>query len=122
MKRVDANVILRYLLEDHAEFSERATAIMENQPVTISFEVICEVVYVLGGVYEVDRDAISTKLNDLLKFTNVDTPDTDVLSYALRIFADKNVDFVDALLCAYHHIRGDQVYSFDKKLNRLMGG
>ena len=121
MKRVDANIILRYLLGDHPEFSERAAGIMENESVMISFEVVCEVIYVLGGVYDIDRDIIAGKLSELVKFGNVETFDADVLSRALRIFADKNVDFVDALLCAYHHIRGDQVYSFDKKLNRLMG-
>ena len=121
MKRVDANVILRYLLEDHAEFSERATVIMESEIVLISFEVICEVIYVLGGVYGVDREVISGKLNDLIQFGNVETLDTEVLARALRVFAEENVDFVDAILCAYHHVRGDQVYSFDKKMNRLMG-
>ncbi len=120
MKRVDANVILRYLLADHPEFTERATRIMETESVTISCEVICEVVYVLGGVYEVTRDEISNKLSELVKFENVETADTDVLCCAFRTFAKKNVDFVDALLFAHHHLHGDQVYTFDKKLNRLI--
>jgi predicted nucleic acid-binding protein len=33
---------------------------------------------------------------------------------ALMIFVDKNIDFVDALLCAYS--KNDEVRTFDKKL------
>lgn len=47
MSIVDANIVLRYLLDDHAELSEKAAAILERQTVTLPIEVACEVVYVL---------------------------------------------------------------------------
>jgi len=38
----------------------------------------------------------------------------------LRYFAERNIDFVDALLCAANHIMGAAVFSFDKKLNKCL--
>ena len=40
MKIADANIILRYLLNDHVTLSEEATAIIENNKVLIPNEVI----------------------------------------------------------------------------------
>ena len=38
MSLVDANVVLRYLLDDHAELSAKATEIIEQQAVTLPME------------------------------------------------------------------------------------
>lgn len=53
MSIVDANIILRYLLDDHADLSPKAAEILEQQTVTMPIEVACEVVYVLQKVYAV---------------------------------------------------------------------
>lgn len=45
MKIVDANVILRYLLQDSIQFMEQARDNIENNPIFIPNEVIAEVVY-----------------------------------------------------------------------------
>jgi len=58
MSVVDANIILRYLLDDHAKLSPKAAEILERQMVTLPIEVACEVVYVLQKVYVVDRKDI----------------------------------------------------------------
>ena len=59
MSVVDANVILRYILDDHAELSPKAAEILEQQQtVTLTLEVACEVVFVLQKVYAVDRKEI----------------------------------------------------------------
>jgi len=54
MSLVDANVILRYILDDHPELSTTAATIIEQQTVTLPIEVACEVVFVLQKVYAVD--------------------------------------------------------------------
>ncbi|GAB3806962.1 PIN domain-containing protein [Virgibacillus kimchii] len=50
MKIIDANVLLRYLLNDVEELTERAVELIENNNVYISNEVIAKVVYVLQKV------------------------------------------------------------------------
>lgn len=53
MKIADANVILRYLLNDNEELSDKAVKIIEDNEVLLPNEVIAEVVYVLDKVYNV---------------------------------------------------------------------
>lgn len=50
MNIVDANIILRYLLEDIPELAEKAAEILENNEIFIPNEVFAEVVYVLEKV------------------------------------------------------------------------
>lgn len=50
-KLIDANVILRYLLEDHPQLSPEAKKVIESGAYTLP-EVLAEVVYVLKGVYK----------------------------------------------------------------------
>ncbi|KJS20909.1 MAG: twitching motility protein PilT [Clostridiaceae bacterium BRH_c20a] len=59
MKIVDANVILRYLLNDVHEMAEKATQLLENNEVYIPNEITAEVVYVLEKIYKVGREDIS---------------------------------------------------------------
>jgi predicted nucleic-acid-binding protein len=66
MSVVDANIILRYLLDDHAELSPKAAEILEHQTVNLPIEVACEVVYVLQKVYAVDRKEIRQQLGNLV--------------------------------------------------------
>lgn len=58
MSIVDANILLRYLLDDHPDLSTKAAEILEQQTVTAPMEVACEVVYVLQKVYAVERQEI----------------------------------------------------------------
>ncbi len=71
MSLVDANVVLRYLLDDHTKLSAKATEIIEQQAVTLPMEAACEVVYVLQKVYAVERKDIQRQLGALLDETLV---------------------------------------------------
>ena len=51
---IDANVILRYLLDDNQLMAQQAKKVVENGAYTKP-EIIAEVVYVLKGVYKVGR-------------------------------------------------------------------
>lgn len=120
MQLIDANIILRYILWDHEALAEQARTILEHETVELPFEVIAEVVYVLEGMYEAERTEIQEGMLGLLKYPNIRISDEDVLKQAFQIFSEKNLDFVDALLVAYHIVRHAKVFSFDKKVNRLL--
>ena len=120
MKRIDANIILRYLLDDHEELSAEASEIIDHEQVFISTEVLCEVVYVLCGVYKVTRKEVATRLKEFLLFVHISAEDIDVIECALFTFAEKKIDFVDSILFAHHKVRGDQVATFDKRLAKLI--
>lgn len=118
MKLVDANIILRYLLNDVKELAQQAYNIINNNTVFITNEVFAEIIYVLEKVYNVERIVIAKELNDLLSFENIRV--NDVIKKALNYYEEKNLDIVDLILLAYSKVEGYEVYTFDKKLNRLI--
>ncbi|OQW99706.1 MAG: hypothetical protein BWK80_62640 [Desulfobacteraceae bacterium IS3] len=116
----DANIILRYLLEDIPELSDKAANFIEKEQIFIPFEVVAEVVYVLEKVYSIQRKEFSETLIDMINYPNIETLDKKVLEYALNLFSQTKTDFVDTLLCGYVYVQNEDVITFDYKLsNRI---
>ena len=118
MVMLDANMILRYLLNDNAKMAERVEQYLNAGNVTVTIEVIAEVVYVLKGVYALERDTITDTIKGFLEYVNC--TEKEVLSLALDTFGERNLDFVDCVLYAYHRINGIEIATFDKKLLKLL--
>ena len=80
MAIIDANIILRYLLNDHEELSTKAEEILENNRIILLLPVACKVVFVLQKVYQVERDKIREVLQRLIvgfsdgKICELDSP------------------------------------------------
>ena len=81
-------------------------------------EVLAEVVYVQKGVYQVGRTEIARTLIEFLDEISID--DQEVMYEALSLFSETSLDFVDCVLIARHRILGDEIISFDKKLNKML--
>lgn len=120
MRIVDANIILRYLLEDLPEQAEEATAIIDNHRIYIPVEVLSEVVYVLEKVYKTTRKDIGAGLTDLLNSADVDLPYRDVVLTGLKYYSDKKLDFVDCLLAGYAKNERAEIHTFDADLRKLI--
>jgi len=120
MLSLDANIVLRYVLEDSEKFIVKSKDIIENNEVFIRNEVLAEIVYVLNKTYQVPKTEVKNTLQKLLMNTNVVVDDKEVINLALKLFDEKNIDFIDSVLCAYNKIRKENIVSFDKKLNKCM--
>ncbi|GAC42585.1 PIN domain-containing protein [Paenibacillus popilliae] len=120
MNIVDANIILRYLLQDAIQFIDQARDKIENHPIFIPNEVRAAVVYVLEKVYRIERVHIYDTLQNLLSYGNITMHDKSILVQALKVYSEIKIDFVDSLLFAYSKISGHTVFTFDKKLNQML--
>lgn len=120
MSMVDANIILRYILDDHEELSPKSAEILEQQAVTLPIEAACEVVYVLQKVYSVDRKTIQQQLTSLVNEALVTMDKPEVFLKALEYYSTSSLDFVDTLLCAYHTVEQQEIFTFDNKLNQFI--
>ena len=118
MIRVDTNYIIRYLVNDNIEMADIAEEILTTKNLFISNEILAEVVYVLFGVYKISKEDISNQLLYLIDFENISVSNYEVIKESLNIFKNKNLDFVDCLLCAYS--TKDEIVTFDKKLNKCI--
>lgn len=119
MVMLDTNIILRYLLNDDERMASEAEWVIKNTSVQVTIEIFAEVIYVLKGVYHIGRTEIRQCLFEFL--SEVATPEPEVLKLGIETYAEQNLDFPDCILYAYHKIKGYEVKTFDKKLNRLLG-
>lgn len=122
MKIVDANIVLRYLLNDHTELSPRAKRIIDDTVVEIPIAVLCEVIYVLSGVYTVSRKDICSEISRLFENTSCEISHQQSIFYALSLYAVTNLDFVDCILAGLHKIENATIHTFDKQLQKQITG
>jgi len=120
MQKIDANIVLRYIMNDHAESSPKAKEIIEQHTVEVPVEVLCEVVYVLKGHYKIDRHNISTELKRFFELTQCALPHREAILQGLDYFGKNSLDFVDCLLAGYAKIEKDEIFTFDEKLKKLV--
>lgn len=118
MVMLDANIILRYLLNDDEQMAAEAEMVIKNVPVQVNIEIFAEVVYVLKGVYHIDRAEIGQCLLGFL--SEVRTPEPEVLKLGIETYAKQNLDFQDCILYAYHKVKEYEIKTFDKKLSKLL--
>ena len=115
MQLIDANVIIRCILNDCPEMTAKAVEIIDAGAYTKP-EILAEVVYVLQKVYSVQRPEIRNMLNKILEV--VSCSEKECVIFAMDLYASVSLDFVDCLLIAYHKVNNENIFSFDKKLNK----
>lgn len=114
----DTNMILRYLLDDNQEMADTAEQYLDAGDVSVTIEVVAEVIYVLKGVYSLKHDKIVETVKDFIEL--VSCQEREVLFLALETFKKCNLDFVDCVLYAYHKLKNVEIATFDKKLLNLI--
>lgn len=118
---LDANVILRFLVEDDKEKAERFKRRLQRSGDTflLTDVTVAEMVWVLSSYYEVEKAEIVAKLQALLEVKTI-SANTAVLSKALQIFLTYPVDYIDAYFAAYAQVSGiETIVSYDKDFDRL---
>jgi predicted nucleic acid-binding protein len=122
---VDANVILRFLTGDPPDLAAQARTLFEavdgGQLALILDEiVVAETVWVLQSFYAYPSDRISQVLQRLLSHDGLKADRKAGLLLALNLFAERDVDFADALLAVHMAQQGTKdIYSFDHHFDRL---
>ena len=120
MSKIDANVLLRYVLNDHTELSQKAKEIIDQQIVEVPIEVLCEVIYVLDGHYQIDRQSISSGLKRFFEQTQCIISHREAVLRGFDYFGQKNLDFVDCILAGYADTEKEEIFTFDSKLQKLV--
>jgi len=116
---VDTNIFLRYLIKDHdtqAQKSARIIEALESEKMVgyTSKLVIAEVVFVLRAYYDIARSDVAESIDALLAIEGLDVEDGEVMSEAVQIYRQTNIEFIDCYNAAMARARGlQQVASFD---------
>ncbi len=120
MQIVDANIVLRYLLEDNEELASQAAEIIDNNEINLPIEVLSEVIYVLSKVYKMERKDISAIMSDFLNSDDVQIPHRNVVVKGLKYFGTRKLDFVDCILAGYAKCENAEIHTFDVDLRKLI--
>jgi predicted nucleic-acid-binding protein len=123
-KLIDANVILRYLLNDDQTLFKKAAALLEKvktgeENVIIPESVLSECVYVLLKIYKIDRTTISEKLRGLFSYKGVVNPDKKDLMDSLTLFGKTKISIVDCILCTKSLNHRMPLFTFDVDLLKI---
>jgi len=111
---------------DHEEHLRTATKIftqIENAEIEVEIldTVIMEALFVLVKFYKLPKSEVIADLKRLIALRGV-VGDKILLMESLNIVNDKNIDFVDALICAKSRLQGYGKISFDKDVNKRCEG
>ena len=117
MLLIDANAILRYMLNDNPDMALKVRDLIDTSKIFIRYEVAAEVVYVLNKVYLLPRNEITDGIKIFLSHPNAETETEEIIILALETYKNANIDFVDSILYAFKKIYDYDVFTFDKKLN-----
>ena len=123
---LDANVLLRFLTQDHPTHSRAATALFEQakaKVITLEVDplILAEVIYALEGYYRKTRAEIASVLLRLVASPGIEADPRPLILDALRRYQHFGVDFADAWLAALAVARKTYVASFDRDLDKFSG-
>ncbi len=118
MVYADANILVRYIINDDETMANKAEAAINNGSLFVLPEVFAEVVYVLTKVYGIDRVSVADSMNELLSFVTTSNP--SIMQNAFSNYRESKLDFVDSILAAYKIVDGKEILSFDRKLNNFI--
>lgn len=121
---LDANVLVRFLVQDEPRQSRAATAVFEKAErgeirLHLDALVVAEAVYALTRRYGKSRADVAGALLSVIQNSGIETMGMEVVSDALQRFGVVNADFVDAWLAAMAAQKGMAVASFDHDLDKF---
>ena len=120
---LDANILIRFLVRDDEILYQKSLEIIkeieqgEKEALLMDF-ILAEIIYVLKRIYKIDKIQISNALKKILLNDYFYTDNKLVTFEALDIYANKNIDFADAMLCAKKNLEGFEIVSFDKDMQK----
>jgi predicted nucleic-acid-binding protein len=120
---LDTNIIIRFLIGDNETLLEQSIKYFQDiesskLQVEILEGVLMEAFFVLTKFYKLPKDEVIVDLKSILALNGVINSDKIILNEALTIIETKNIDFVDALICAKSKLQGYGKISFDNDLKK----
>jgi predicted nucleic-acid-binding protein len=99
---LDTNVLVRYVAQDDAKQSPKATRLIESltadAPGYVGEVSVVELVWVLAGCYALTKEEICEVLETLLRTKEIVVANADIVWKAVRQFKASKADFADCLI------------------------
>lgn len=122
---IDTNVLVRYIAQDDAVQSPRATSFIEKEcsiatPGFVGLVVLVEVVWVSESIYGATREEVADIVRRILSIKQLVVQDTETAWKAVRFFESSQADFADCLVERSAIAAGCRsVVTFDKQASKV---
>lgn len=127
MTGLDTNVLVRYIVQDDAEQSLAATALIEGgeqagETFFINQIVLCEVVWVVKGCYNAGRDEVGRMVEQILRTASFRIQRSAEVWSTLNIYRKTPADFADCLIaCTNRAADCTETATFDRQAAQIEG-
>ena len=123
---LDTNVLVRYIMQDDAKQSAKATKLIESldsdAPGYITMVSVVELYWVLTSCYELKGQQVAQALEAILRTKQFLVERADQVMRALRVFGEGNADFADCLIERSASGAGcERTVTFDVKASKHAG-
>lgn len=123
---LDTNVLVRYIMQDDAKQSAKATRLIEALDASdtgfVSLVSVVELVWVLSSCYDLSREQLVQALDALLRAKQLVVDQADQVVRALRSFGAGSADFADCLIERTASSAGcDRTMTFDVAAAKTAG-
>ena len=118
---VDTNLLVRYLINDDQKKAAAVDNLLDKAingevKIIVPSVVIAGLVWVLESFYQLKPDAILELVEGIVNTSGLDVTDKSTVISALRLYKNRNIDFIDAWIIEFAKERGIKtIYTFDKK-------
>jgi len=121
---IDANIIIRFLLNDHPKLSPLAKSIFLKAQeglnrIYLDELVLAEVIRTLSSFYKIKKIDLVDRLQKLLSQDWIVNPKKDLILEALNLYLSSNLDYIDCWLFVMAKSRKIDLETFDKRLKKL---
>lgn len=126
MTGLDTNVLVRYLVQDDAVQSPKATTCIESFTAEergfVSLTTLIEVVWVLTSCYDMEKNGLIKVIDALLRTNHLLVEQRDVIWRAIHLFRLSKADFEDCLIaCSCRAAGCDEILTFDALAAKTAG-
>jgi predicted nucleic-acid-binding protein len=123
---LDTNVLVRYVMQDDAKQSQKASKLIESltpeTPGFVPLVSLIELVWVLTSCYELTREQVAQALEALLRAKEIVLDRAEQVSQALRTFSAGAADLADCLIERTATAAGcEKTMTFDARAAKTAG-
>ena len=123
---LDTNVLVRYIMQDDAKQSPKATRLIESltvdSPGFVSVISVVELGWVLSSAYGLTREQLGQAFDSLLRTKEFVVDRADQVLKAVRVFNSTSADFADCLIAQSASSAGcERTVTFDAGAAKVAG-
>lgn len=122
---VDANIIIRFLLDDHPKLSLVAKTIFQKAEkgmykIYLDEVILAEVVWTLSSFYKIQKKDLVDRLQQLVSQDWLVNPKKKLLLMTLDLYLSSNLDYIDCWILNVSKSLGIKLETFDRNLKRFV--